>query len=326
MIQFRLHHPATDANRAGHAYASRMAQALTAIGHPARVAPAPSVTCESLVVIDGQLMTTLPIADCAGAVVLLHCPPVSLIGDDPLAPDRAWQERLSVVRQVICTGQATAGWVRATFGVAATVVPPGADPLPATVPPPGPVHILSSGVRMVQEGLDLIAALSRLTDLDWTLTIAGPIAGTTTADTIAGPANRDVAWEGALAAGEPALIDRVTIVRDPDRAALNAYYARAGLFVLLTRAEEYSVEVAEAFSRGVPVVTTAAATADLPLGALQVEATDGATVSKVLRRTLHDAELRHSLADAAARAGAVLPDWPTQAEQFAVALAVKRGA
>ena len=295
----------------GRIYVSRMAQALTATGHPATVASGPRPSC--LVVIDGLLLPTLSIADCVGTVALLHPAAVSPGRNNP-ATEFAWHDRLPVLGGVICTSQATADWVQASFGVTATVVRPGIDPLPATVPASGPVHVLSTGTQTVQEGVDLIAALSRLPDLDWTLTIAGS-------------GDDDPAWKSALAAAiSPAMNDRVSLVHDPSRADLDALYARAGLFVLLTRSEAYSEAVAEAYVRGVPVVTTAAGMTDLPLGALLVDADDAGTLSKVLRRTVQDFDLRHSLANAAARAGATLPDWPAQAALFAAALTNNRGA
>lgn len=302
---------ASDLGGSGCTYASRMAQALTATGHPATVAPGPRPGC--LVVIDGLLLPTLSIADCVGTVALLHHAAVSP-GSNTAATERAWLDRLPALGPVICTGQATADWVQATFGVTATVVRPGVDPLPATVPAPGTVHVLSAGRQTVQEGIDLIAALSRLPDLNWTLTIAGL-------------GNDNPAWKSVLAAAiPPAVNDRVSLVQNPSRAVLDALYARAGLFVLLTRSEAYCDAVAEAYVRGVPVVTTAAGMTDLPLGALLVDADDAVTLSKVLRRTVHDSGLRHSLSDAAARVGAALPDWPTQAALFAAALTDKRGA
>jgi len=289
-----------------HTYASRMAQALTAIGHPATVAPGPRAGC--LVVIDGLLLTTLSIADCVGTVALLDRAAVSNAGTET-----AWHDRLPVLGGVICTGQATADSVQATFGVTATVVRPGIDKLPATVPASGPVHVLSAGTQTVQEGVELIAALSLLHDLDWTLTIAGS-------------GHDGPAWKSALAAAiPPAMNDRVSIVQHPSRADLDALYARAGLFVVLTRSEAYCEAVAEAYVRGIPVVTTAAGMTDLPLGALLVDADDAGTLSKVLRRTVQDPDLRHSLANAAARAGATLPDWPAQAALFAAAVTHNRG-
>ena len=312
MIQFCLPPPATAAGGPGLTYACRMAEALTTLGLPASVdATATAWPAAGPIVIDGLLLPTLPITQCAGAVGLLHHAASRPIGGERPGIEQALRDRLPALRRVLCTSQSTADRVLATFGITAVVVPPGADRLPAAVRPPGPVRILSAGVLTARKGHDtLIQALSCLPDLDWTLTIAGQ-------------GGRDPAWEAALshAATQPGAAGRVSVIRDPDRAALDALYASAGLFVLLTRWEGYPAAVAEALGRAIPVVTTAAGTAGLPPGALVVDLADLPTLSKTLRRAVFDPALRHSLAVAAARAGAALPEWATQAALFAAALA-----
>ncbi len=320
MILFRLPPEAVATGGPGHDYATRMAAALTRAGHSAAISDRPATTGDT-VVIDGLLLPTLPLGTVAGAIGLLHHAASRPVGQGKTADGRsgiedALRERLPVLRSLICTSPGTASRILTAFGLHATIVAPGADAvrdhLPVTLT--RSLTILSTGVLTPRKGHDiLLQALALLPDLDWTLTIAGH-------------GGRDPAWQAALttAASAPGLHGRVMIATDPDAATLDSLYETAALFVLLTRWEGYPAAIAQALGRGIPVVTTAEGMAGLPddaqAGALLVDTADLPTVSKVLRRTLCDPALRHSLAIAAARAGGHLPDWATQARHFAAAI------
>ena len=215
------------------------------------------------------------------------------------------------MRGVICSSAATAGAVWDTYALCASVVAPGHDPRPVAASVAGAVTLLSAGVLTPRKGhAVLLDALAPLTDLDWTLTIAGH-------------SGRDLAYEQALyaRAGAPDLAGRVRIVCDPEAPVLDALYDRTSLAVLLTRWEGYPAAAAEAISRGIALVTTPAGLAGLPDRAgLAVDAGDLATLSKVLRRVIHDRGLRTSLAKSSLCAGRALPSWPTQAALFALAV------
>ena len=310
MIQFCLPPAADAAGGIGRWYATHMVQALHALGHGAavmdRVPPA------GRRIIDGLLLPSIPPEQLSGAIGLLHHAASRPAGASAPSPEleRALHERLPRLHRVVCTSQSTADRILASFGVSATVIPPGADRHPPATPLTGPVSVVSAGVLTPRKGHDLLLeALKPLSDLDWTLTIAGHD-------------GRDPAWADALerSGTAPGLAGRVHVIRQPDRATLDTLMASAGLFALLTRWEGYPAAIAEALCRSVPVVTTEAGAAALPLGPLLVDPADIPTVSKVLRRVLCDAALRQDLATAAARAAAALPDWPTQAAAFARAI------
>ncbi len=310
LIQFCLPPAADTAGGIGRWYATRMADALQALGHPATVTD--GAAAPGLRVIDGLLLPSLPLESVAGAIGLLHHAASYPAGAAAQQPgfEHALHARLPLLRHAVCTSQTTADRLLSSFGVTATVVPPGADRLPPAMPAAGPAAIVSTGVLTRRKGHDLLLqALAPLADLDWTLTIAGHD-------------GRDPAWADALerSAAAPGLAGRVRILRQPDRAVLDTLMAGAGLFVLLTRWEGYPAAIAEALGRSVPVVTTAAGAAGLPPGPLVVDAGDGPTLSKVLRRVLYDAPLRQSLAADSARAAAALPAWATQAALFARAI------
>ena len=188
------------------------------------------------------------------------------------------------------------------------VLRPGMPDLPRSAGSGG-CHLLAAGVLTPRKGLDrLLGALARLTDLDWTLTIAGD-------------ARRDAAHAATLAplAAALGLADRVTILPDPSADALEAEWARADLFVSASAWEGWPAAVAEALRRGIPAVATevgeAASILPARAGAL-CKPDDLVTFGKCLRRVIHDAAFRATLAEGAWQAGQDLPGWDSQARAF----------
>ena len=303
MILFRLPPDHATAGGIGRTYAMHMAAALTGHGHPATVTDRPAQPGD-IIIADGLVLSSAN--DPACTVALLHHAASRAPGPDRQPTEQTLAGLLPRVRRVICTSASTAARVHETYGVTARVVMPGASVRPRAVPPAGPLPILSAGVLTRRKGYDaLLAALSRLMDLDWTLTIAGHT-------------GRDPAWEQALLAQAASLGDRVHWVHNPDRAALDTLFATAGLFVLLTRWEGYPAAMAEALGRAIPCVGTSAAYEGLPEHAgIVVTTDDAATLSKVLRRAVADAGLRAQMAQNAI----VLPSWADQAALFAAAIA-----
>jgi glycosyltransferase involved in cell wall biosynthesis len=106
--------------------------------------------------------------------------------------------------------------------------------------------------------------------------------------------------------------------------ALAALWQQADLFALATHWEGYGMAIAEALKRGVPVAVTAGGAAGnlvTPEAGVVCPVGDQTNLSKALRRLIFGSELRRKLADAAWQVGQTLPDWPTQAREFAQALA-----
>ena len=109
----------------------------------------------------------------------------------------------------------------------------------------------------------------------------------------------------------------MTLLPDPDDAALEQEWRTAHLFALATRWEGYPAAVAQALRRGLPVATTTEAAGLVPQTAgILAPVDDHATLSKGLRRMVFDEALRAAMADAAWKAGQHLPGWADQAKRF----------
>jgi Glycosyl transferases group 1 len=286
----------------GARYAQRLAAALRAAGHEARVI-SDDLPPGAVPVLDGAL---LPCPVPPGAVALLH-----------RVPDGDW--RPSAFRVVVATGPAVLERL-GEAGTRAALVAPGTEALPRSPGSGGPgCAILSVGAITARKGHDaLLRALARLADLDWTLTVAGSTA----------QAPQHAATVAALAE-ELGLTRRVRLAPDPDDQALDALWRGADLFALATEWENYPAALAEALRRGVPAaVTDAAATGLPPHAGSRGEARWGVTcavgdvegLGKALRRLIYDRDLRASLAEGAWHAGQALPGWDAQARRFAAAV------
>ena len=213
--------------------------------------------------------------------------------------------------RVIATSRPVAERLQVDHGLAdVPVLLPGIAELARAGGSGGPgVHILSAGVITPRKGHDrLLRALSRLVDLEWTLTIAGD-------------AQRDAVHAKSVAAAieEHGLASRVTLLADPSDAALDAEWARADLFALASSWEAYPSGIAEALRRGIPVVgpSVGEVPAMVPHSAgILCPPDDAVTLSKCLRRAIFDLGLRAALAEGAWQAGQAMPGWPQQALAF----------
>jgi glycosyltransferase involved in cell wall biosynthesis len=327
----------------GYLYDRRMVEGLRAQGHGVRVVelagshPAADAAAQAtagaalaslrsgeVAVVDGLGLPAFAPHEAAlrarGVVGLIHHPVCLEQGADRALLEPIERALFAACTRLIVTSPMTATTL-GTFGVDAArvaVVEPGTDPAPRAKGSGRPgCRILAVGSIIPRKGHDvLLRALERLTDLDWTLRIAGA------------PADPVHLHSLQALAEELGLTARVTFLGALDRAALEAEYAAADLFALATHYEGYGMVVAEAQARGLPMaLCTGGAVADLvaPGSAILAPPGEFNSLSRGMRRPLYDPLLRAQMADAAWRAGQTLPRWDAQAARFATILEETHG-
>jgi glycosyltransferase involved in cell wall biosynthesis len=289
-----------------------------ALAH-ARLAALPA---DQPVVIDGLALGALPeaAAQLRELVALVHHPLAlesGLASSDAAALRRSEAEALAYARRVIVTSPSTARLVVSDYGVAAervTIVRPGNDrAAPARSYAEGPIELLAVGAVVRRKGYEvLLAAVARLLDLQWRLTIVGDL-------------GRDADTTARLRADIARfyLADRVVLTGAVEADRLDALYAGSDIFVLASRYEGYGMAFTEAIAHGLPVIgTTAGAIPEtIPAGAsLLVPADDIAAFSSAVRRLIEDSAERCRFAAGARVAAAALPTWEQAAELFSRAI------
>ncbi|WP_186394848.1 glycosyltransferase family 4 protein [Stappia sp. TSB10GB4] len=257
-------------------------------------------------------------------IALVHHPLAHESGLPPArAAELAASERraLALARHVVTTSPATAEAIITGFGVPSAKVSalePGlvlpAPPVARVRRPGEPFRLLSVGSLVPRKDHPtLLAALAQIDDPAVTLDIAG-----------------SGEFDLAHAASVRATIERLGLSRRVrlhgalGRAALDALYAQADLFVLTTLYEGYGMAFVEAMAHGLPVIATGAgAVRDTvpPAAGILCEAGDAASVGAAIRRLAEDAALRQSLAQAARAHAQGLPGWPEQARRLAALIA-----
>ena len=277
------------------------------------------------VVVDGLAYGVLPEAAveicCERPVIaLVHHPLALETGlSDEQATRLRFSERdaLACARRVIVTSAATARVLVASYGVPKekiTVAPPGTDiAAAAQARTEGIVRLLAVGSIVPRKGYDvLIAALAALSELPWTLSIAGD---RTRNPSCAAQLENDIARFG--------LANRVALrgaVSDADLAEL---YQGADLFVLPSRFEGYGMAFAEALAHGLPVIgTTAGAIPEtVPEGAgVLVPPDDAQLLAAALRRLIENVDERRRMSACALAASTEQPTWSASAKLFAQAI------
>jgi glycosyltransferase involved in cell wall biosynthesis len=268
------------------------------------------------IVIDGLALGVLPqaaqeLVPTHPLVALVHHPlalETGLTADAAAALRQSERAALGAVRHVIVTSPATGRLLVSDYGVSAaaiSVIRPGND----LIAPPSAekrrddtINLLAVGAVVPRKGYDvLIEAISRLTDLDWCLVIAGDC-------------TRDRETTGALATRLVLLRlgGRVRMTGAISEAELGTLYRDADVFVLASRHEGYGMAFAEAINHGLPVVGTKAGAIieTVPDGAgILVPPDDVAGLAAALRRMIADPVLRARCAAAARHAAADLPRW-----------------
>ncbi|QRE75112.1 glycosyltransferase family 4 protein [Methylobacterium aquaticum] len=252
--------------------------------------------------------------------VLVHHP---LGYETGLSPERAAaliaveRAALALADRVVATSRYTARLLTAEFGVPSSriaVAEPGTAPAARVVPREGPhARLLAVGTVTPRKGYDvLVRALAGLTDLDWSLTIAGSL-------------DRAPASAAALRDRIDAsdLGGRITLAGAVTPEALERLYGQADLAVSASLFEGYGMALAEALARGLPLVATTggAAAETVPEGAGQAVAPgDAPALAASLRALIADPARRAEAAAASWAAGQRLPDWPDTAAVIADAM------
>jgi len=297
----------------------------TAAVRAAAVASFAALAAEMPIVVDGLAFSVLPevaetLASTHQLVALVHHPlalETGLSVSDTAAFGASERAALARAHRVVATSAATARLLTSDYGVPAnrlTVVRPGTDRVaPRPRERTGTMAMLAVGAVVPRKGYDvLVAALARLGDLPWRLTIVGDRERSpeTMQQLDAEIARHDLAgridFTGALA---------------PERLA--AHYAAADLFVLASHFEGYGMAYTEAIAHGVPVVgTTAGAIPDtVPRGAgMLVPPGDADALAAALRLLIENPAARDLLAAGARAAAATFPSWAQSAGLFAQVL------
>jgi len=227
-------------------------------------------------------------------------------------------EALRHVRLAIVTSRATAAFLREEFGVPASkrvVAVPGTDRGPLAVGSGGGVlSLLSVGAVVPRKAHGtLIAALAMLNDMAFRLTIAG--------NTTRAPDHVAVLRKQIDVAG---LGHRVMLAGELEDAALEVMWRSADVYVASSRHEGFGMAIAEAISRGLPVVTTQAGAVSewlSPRAALIVPSGDAEALRNALARVLGEPETRMALQRGAREERMRLPCWRETALRVDAALA-----
>jgi glycosyltransferase involved in cell wall biosynthesis len=278
---------------------------------------------DSVLLIDGLAYAVIPPALIRGfdrqIVALVHHPLCLEVGLEPARADELRDLEIAALAEaqhVIVTSAQTSRTLVSEFGVAPTLVTvaePGTDRAKRALGSGRPeVRILAVGSIIPRKGYDvLIAALARLVDRNWHVTIAG--------------AERDSATTVSVkaAVADAGLSTHVSFLGAVGEVELSLLYGKADLFVMPSLFEGYGMVLAEAMARGLPIICTTggAAAETCPDGAaIKVPPGDVAAFQGALIRVLGDQALRQRMADASWSAASTLPSWDETTRRIATVL------
>lgn len=282
-------------------------------------------------VIDGLALGALPslaaqIAARHPLIALVHHPlafEFGLSDSQIVLLKQSETQALHYVSKVIANSSATARDLNHHYGVPLNkidVVLPGTDRIHALAPKtqgnvggPNEVRLLSVGSIIPRKGFHhLIEALAPLTDLPWSLSIAG--------DTT----RHAMAYAGLMAdINRFDLENRVQVLGAVSSEELERLYAEADVFVLASLFEGYGMVYAEAMAYGLPIIaTTGGAIPDTvpPEAGLLLRPGDVPALSNALRTLITDSGFRQQLSSGAWQAATKQPTWDQAVQRFASAL------
>ena len=175
---------------------------------------------------------------------------------------------------------------------------------------------LCVGVVAPHKGQDvLVEALATLSRRDdWTCTIAGSL-----------DARPEFADRLAALVAETGLADRVAFAGVLGAAELDRAYREADLVVAPSRAESYGMAIADALSRGIPVVASSVGgipqTVADSRAAVLVPPDEAEALGEALREWMRDPGLRAGMRAEARRSRARFPRWSDTADRISRTLA-----
>jgi glycosyltransferase involved in cell wall biosynthesis len=283
-----------------------------------------SLPADTVLLFDGLAYGALP-GDVIGRikqkiVALVHHPLCLEAGLTPMRQRYLRQTEtmaLAFAEHVIVTSPMTARILCADFQVPPdkiTVAEPGTDRAERAKGSVGVPRLLAVGSIVPRKGYDmLMRALAPLNALAWQLTIVGAVRD---ADALK-------IFEAARDTAD--LQSRVTLAGAVSDADLDKLYNAADIFVMPSHFEGYGMVLAEAMTRGLPIVCTTggAASETAPdTAAIKVRPGDTAAFGVGVSQLLSDRALQQSMADASWVAGQTLPTWDDTTR--AIANAIKR--
>ena len=293
-------------------------------GEPARRALAEALEAMpdgSVVLVDGLVASVVPEVMVPASrrlrvVVLMHMPVGCRDSDDGSL------ERERAVLGAAAAVVTTSDWSRVRLLEAYDLDPtrvhvalPGVDAAARAQGSDSGRHLLCVGAVTPGKGHDLLlAALSRIADLDWRCICVGAL---TKAPEFVDVLSRDIRSAG--------LDDRLVLTGPRTGRQLEASYADADVLVLASRAETYGMVVTEALARALPVVAPRVGGVPEALGVtaggrrpgLLLPPGDVAALADSLRHWLSDPDLRQGLREAADRRRADLRGWSETADRVA---------
>jgi glycosyltransferase involved in cell wall biosynthesis len=284
-----------------------------------------AVPPRQLIIIDGLAFGVLP----AEARVLRCNHPLVALVHHPLAFETgvnaaeaavlrgSERNALTFAHRIVVTSHWTGKLLETDFRVPIdriTVVRPGTDRGPSSLPKASEtVALLSVGAVTPRKGYDvLVAALAKLRNLSWRLTIAGD---RMRSSRTAAELDRMIDLLG--------LTDRVSCVGQVGQDMLNELYTSADVFVLPSRFEGYGMAFSEAIVRGLPVVGTTAGAipGTVPEGAGVLVPPDNVDALVAALGPVIKSLVQRRMLAAGARAAAVsFPSWRESAKLFAQVL------
>src|SRR5262245_49273599 len=271
-----------------------------------------ALSSDTIILFDGLAYGAMPaaaIAHLRQRIVALVHHPLGLEAGLAVARQRELvaleTAALGLARRVLVTSRATARTLVADFAVPPgkiAIAEPGTQRAPRARGTGSPPQLLAVGSIVPRKAYAvLVRALAPLAALPWQLSIVG-----------ATDRSQAALTELEATIAETGLGGRISIAGPLNEAQLAVRYAGADLFVMPSLYEGYGMVLAEAMARGLPIVCTtggAAAETVPDDAAIKVAPGDVAALTAALCRSLGEAALRATLAEASWAAGQSLPRW-----------------